>query len=290
MKNFSISIKIIVAVYITLIITSCNTKYRIWVGRENEQKIFNLKYGDHKRHKMDVFLPAQYSRETPVVMIVHGGAWKYGNKNHMKMIQKHLHEKQIPTVNINYRLVSNRKNIRYYHQLDDISKAIYTFNSITEKAKLLPDNYVLLGESAGAHLALLYGYKNPDQIKKIISLSGPTDFYTDQFLKTKYSYYASPTIQDVVGVKFDRKKLSEKFRDASPLANVNHVPTLLFQGDTDYLVNKKQGILLDSALTARQIPHQFIFMKNTGHTPRLFSKKKRDSIILPSITDFILKQ
>ncbi|WP_449398907.1 hypothetical protein [Chryseobacterium wanjuense] len=33
-----------------------------------------------------------------------------------------------------------------------------------------------MGESAGGHLALLYGYQNPEQIKKIISLSGRNRF------------------------------------------------------------------------------------------------------------------
>ncbi len=272
---------------VAVLLSSCNSKYRIWVGKENEQKIFNLSYGAHKKQRMDVFLPANYAQDSPVVMIVHGGSWKYGNKEHMLMIQNHLFKQNIPTVNINYRLVNNRENIRYHHQLQDIASAISSFNAITDRANLLPDNYILLGESAGAHLALLYGYKNPDQIRKIISMSGPTDFYTSDFLKSKYSIYASPTFEDVVGEKFSRKNLSEKFIEASPLANVSPVPTMIFQGDTDFMVNRNQGIKLDSVLTANNIPHKFIYMKNTGHTPRFFSKKKRDSIILPEITNWI---
>lgn len=269
------------------ILTSCSTKYKIWVGPDNAQKIFNLRYGAEKKQRMDIFLPAKYDHESPVVMIVHGGAWKFGNKEHMMMLQDHLHKQNIPTVNINYRLVSGRKNIRYTDQLKDIGAAVNTFNELARRAQLNANNFVLLGESAGAHLALLYGYKNPDQIKKIISLSGPTDFFTPKFLKTTYSVYASPTFQDVVGEKFDRKKLSSKFIEASPVANVSNVPTLLFQGDSDFMVNKRQGLMLDSVLTAKNVPHQFIYMKNTGHVPRLFNKYKRDSIILPAIVNFI---
>ncbi len=281
------AVRLLLLPALSILLTSCNSKYRIWVGKENEQKIFDLSYGAHKKQRMDVFLPAHYARETPVVLIVHGGSWKYGTKEHMLMIQNHLHQQDIPTVNINYRLVSNKQNIRYHHQLQDIASAITAFNGITERANLLPDNYIILGESAGGHLALLYGYKNPEQIRKIISMSSPTDFYTDDFLKSMYSIYASPTFEDVVGEKFNRKNLSEKFMEASPLANVSSVPTLIFQGDTDFMVNRKQGIKLDSVLTANNIPHKFIYMKNTGHTPRFFSKKKRDSIILPEITDWI---
>lgn len=270
-----------------LLLLSCNTKHRIWVGKGMEQKIFNLKYGEHRKQNMDIFLPPYYTPDTPVVLLIHGGFWKFGRKQKMIQIQNFLHRHRIPTVNINYRLVSKKQKITYREQLEDIALSIEKFNSLSGNAGLISDHYILLGESSGAHLALLYGYRNPNQVKKIISLSGPSDFYTSGFLNSVYSRYTSPTIEDVIGEKFDRKKLSEKFKEASPISQVAAVPTLIFQGDRDVLVHKSQGIALDSVLTAMEVPHRFIFMKKTGHTPRLYSKKKRDSIILPAILDWI---
>lgn len=270
-----------------LLLLSCNTKHRIWVGKGMEQKIFNLKYGEHRKQNMDIFLPAYYTPDTPVVLLIHGGFWKFGGKQKMIQIQNFLHRHRIPTVNINYRLVSKKQKISYREQLEDIALSIEKFNSLSGNAGLMSDHYILLGESSGAHLALLYGYRNPNRVKKIISLSGPSDFYTSGFLNSVYSRYTSPTIEDVVGEKFNRKKLSEKFKEASPISQVAAVPTLIFQGDRDFLVHKSQGIALDSVLTAMEVPHRFIFMKKTGHTPRLYSKKKRDSIILPAILDWI---
>ena len=271
------------------LLNSCNSRFRVWVGTNNQQKIYNLKYGEHKRQKMDVFLPTDYPENSPVVLIVHGGAWKYGRKEHMIQIQKMLFENNIPSINMNYRLVSKSKKITYREQLQDIDSAIVKFNSLAEKAELEPNNYIILGESAGGHLALLYGYQNRDKIKKIISLSGPTDFYSKEYLHSFYSKYSSPTIQKVVGEKFDRKNLSEEFQKASPIANITNVPTLLFQGNTDFLVNQHQGLALDSALTSQNIPHKLIFMENTGHAPRFFNKKKRDRIIYPNILEWIKK-
>ncbi|RST26729.1 alpha/beta hydrolase [Chryseobacterium lacus] len=270
-----------------LLLLSCNTKHRIWVGKGMEQKIFNLKYGEHRKQNMDIFLPPYYTPDTHVVLLIHGGFWKFGRKQKMIQIQNFLHRHRIPTVNINYRLVSKKQKITYREQLEDIALSIEKFNSLSGNAGLMSDHYILLGESSGAHLALLYGYRNPNQVKKIISLSGPSDFYTSGFLNSVYSRYTSPTIEDVIGEKFDRKKLSEKFKEASPISQVAAVPTLIFQGDRDFLVHKSQGIALDSVLTAMEVPHRFIFMKKTGHTPRLYSKKKRDSIILPAILDWI---
>jgi len=285
MKKLILNYHFFVLGLIGLVLNSCtNSKFKVWMGKDS-QKIYNLKYGEHKRQKMDVFLPADYPQNSPVILIVHGGAWKYGRKEHMIQIQKMLFENNIPSINMNYRLVS--KHFTYKDQLEDINSVIEKFNALSEKAELLPNNYILLGESAGGHLALLYGYQNPDKIKKIISLSGPTDFYSQEYLQSFYSKYTSGTVQKMVGSKFDRKNLSEDFQKASPIANVTNVPTLLFQGNQDFLVNQKQGLALDSALTKMNIPHKLVFMDKTGHAPRFFNKKKRDSIIYPNILEWI---
>ncbi|WP_295222355.1 alpha/beta hydrolase [uncultured Chryseobacterium sp.] len=290
MKKLILNYHFFVLGLIGLVLNSCNTrKFKVWVGTGNEQKIYNLKYGEHERQKMDVFLPSGYAVNSPVVLLIHGGGWTMGKKEHMIQIQKMLFQHNIPSINMNYRLVSKAKKITYREQLEDIDSAIVKFNSLAEKAELQPDNYILLGESAGGHLALLYGYGHPERVKKIISLSGPTDFYSPQYLNSFYSKYSSPTIQKVVGTKFDRKNLSEEFKKASPIANISDLPTLLFQGNQDFLVNQKQGLALDSALTAQNIAHKFVYMERTGHAPRFFSKRKRDSIIYPNILEWIRK-
>ncbi len=285
MKKLILKYHFFVLGCIGFVLNSCNSKFRVWVGTNNEQKIYNLKYGEHKKQKMDVFLPSDYPVTSPVVLIVHGGAWKYGRKEHMIHIQKMLFKNNIPSINLNYRLVS--KGITYKEQLEDIRTAIEKFNSLAEKAELQRNNYIILGESAGGHLALLYGYQNPEQIMKIISLSAPTDFYSKEYLNSFYSKYSSPTVQSVVGTKFQRKNLSKEFEKASPIANISNVPTLLFQGNRDFLVNKRQGLSLDSALTQLNVPHKLVFMEGAGHAPRFFSKRKRDSIIYPNILNWI---
>lgn len=265
---------------------SCNTKYKVWTDG-SAQKIYNLNYGNERKQRMDIYLPYSYSEETPVTILIHGGGWQYGNKRHMVHIQNFLYKNNLPTININYRFISPDKKITYKQQLEDISFAIEKFNELAPKARLKTNQYILLGESAGAHLALLYGYQNPHQVQKIISLSAPVDFYSEHYLNSFYSRYSSVVFQKVVGVPFDRKNLSDEFRKASPIANISNVPTLIFQGDNDILVNKSQGLALDSVLNERNIEHRMILLKNSGHTPRFFSRKKRDSIIYPNILDWI---
>jgi acetyl esterase/lipase len=167
MKKLILRYHFFVLGLIGFILTSCNTrKFKVWVGTNNEQKIYNLKYGEHKRQKADIFLPSDYPENSPVVLLIHGGAWTLGKKEHMIQIQKMLFKNNIPSINMNYRLVSKSKKITYREQLEDINSVIAKFNELAQKAELQPNNYILLGESAGGHLALLYGYQNPDKIKK----------------------------------------------------------------------------------------------------------------------------
>lgn len=264
-----------------MVFQSCSTKFKT-VENEGSKKMYNLKYGAEKQQRMDVFLPKTYDSEKPVVMIVHGGAWKFGRKEHMKMIQEFLFKENIPSINMNYRLL--KKGILYTDQISDIGDAIKKSNELATSWNVKPSNFVLLGESAGGHLALLYGYKNPQHIKKLISMSSPTDFYSEKYLQSKYGKRSKGIFQKVVGEKFQNNL--ESFKNASPIANISSIPTLIFQGDRDFMVNKDQGLALDSALTAQKIPHRLVYMEKSGHVPR-FVKWKRDSLIFPNILSFI---
>ncbi|MBS1548597.1 MAG: alpha/beta hydrolase [Bacteroidetes bacterium] len=270
-----------------LFLLSCTSsnKYFVINADKESQKIYNLPYGLDPRHKMDVYLPPNH-RQLPMVILVHGGAWKYGDKSHMRQIQQMLFLKDIPSAAINYRLVS--KNTTYHQQLQDLDLALNKLKKESENGLFSPNQFILLGESAGGHLALLYGYHHPEEILKIIALSAPTDFFSQQFLQSTYSTYVLPTIEKLVGEKMNRKNPSKAFENASPIAQVSSVPTLIFQGGKDWLVSKKQGFALDSVLSEKKIPHRFIFMKNAGHVPRLHNQNLRDTVIYPEIVHWIL--
>jgi hypothetical protein len=66
---------------ISFLLQSCNTRFRVWVGPDGQQKIYNLKYGEHKRQKMDIFLPKDYAVDSPVVLIYmeEPGLWEERN-------------------------------------------------------------------------------------------------------------------------------------------------------------------------------------------------------------------
>lgn len=262
---------------------SCSSAFKT-VEKGAAKKIYNLKYGQNPRNVMDVFLP-EHADNVPLVMIVHGGAWMYGRKEHMWNVRNYLYNNHVPTASINYRLV--KKGITYQQQLEDIDEAVKFAKAHASEWNVDPARLIVLGESAGGHLVLLYGYTHPDEVYKIVSMSGPTDFYSEEYLKNRYYNRSHGTFQKVVGAKYGEEGAVEKFRAASPLAQVADVPTLMFQGNRDYLVNHSQGRALDSVLTSKGYRHEFVYMNGAGHVPRIFRPKMRDSLVFPKILEFV---
>lgn len=271
---------------ISFIIHSCSTKMNT-VERENgEKKIYNLRYGSNPRNIMDVFIPANLDKQKPVAFIIHGGAWVFGNKSHVRMFQRFFQKNGIASVNINYSLVDKNTNIN--HVMKDVEKAINRSNLVLDSLKIPNQQYIFLGESAGGHIAMLYAYQNPTIAKKVISLAGPTDFYSETFLQSNYFKRASPTFEKVVGEKYNLQEISENFKKASPLYHVSNVPTLIFQGGKDHLVDKTQSIALAKKLQEKGVEHELIYMEKSMHAPRVF-KNPRENIIYPKILEWFSK-
>ena len=42
--------------------------------------MLNVSYGSHIRQVYDIYLPANRDTSTPVILMIHGGAWKTGQK------------------------------------------------------------------------------------------------------------------------------------------------------------------------------------------------------------------
>ncbi|MGI9526627.1 MAG: alpha/beta hydrolase [Weeksellaceae bacterium] len=266
-----------------IVFNACAT-HRVKVDKYGNQKHYNVSYGELKDHKMDVFIPKN-PQDTSFVILVHGGGWTIGSKSHVRSVQKFLLHSGIPSANIDYRLVKG--DITYKEQIEDLNQAThFILDSLENKPQL-----ILLGESSGGHISMLYGYNNPDIVDKIITFAGPADLYSERYQKTKlYKSYTEPTFKKIVGEK-DKpfESIIPKLKEASPISQVSNVPTLTFQGTLDILVNKEQSLALDSVLTEKGVPHELVLIKNANHTPR-FMPWWRNKVINPKILEFIKKQ
>lgn len=263
MLHFNINqIKLIAFVVILgLLLASCRTQ-RVVKDRHQNTKYYNLIYGEHKRNLYDVFVPAQLEDST-LVLVIHGGGWRMGNKSHIRQAQRKLLQNGIASVSMNYPLANKKTN--YTHQLDAVDQLVHQLKDSIGNREL-----ALLGESSGSHISLLYAYRHPEFIAKVITFSAPTDLYSSDYTdKSFYHWYTKSAFSRAVGEKYAWKdSIPKSFKEASPISQVGDVPTLMIQGTWDLLVNQQQAKTLDRVLTQKEIPHKLVLIKGANHTPR----------------------
>ncbi|MYM66179.1 carboxylesterase family protein [Pseudoduganella sp. FT55W] len=111
-------------------------------------------YGPDPRQRYDVYLPAK-ADHAPVIFMVHGGAWRTGDKANAQVVQnKVLHWTQRGTivVSINYRLLPASSVAT---QAEDVATALAAVQAKAANWGGDRAKFVLMGHSAGAHLVAL---------------------------------------------------------------------------------------------------------------------------------------
>ena len=101
--------------------------------------------------------------KNPVILWVHGGAWKFGDKSrslHAK--PKAFTQAGYVTVALNYRF---HPAASWQEQADDVARAAKWLTSHISNYGGDPRRIILMGHSAGAHLAALTG-ADPSYLKK----------------------------------------------------------------------------------------------------------------------------
>ena len=226
----------------------------------------NIAYGKDSLQKMDVYLPSNRSTDsTKVIVLIHGGGWAGGDKAEFAAAIPVLQQKlpQYAIVNINYRLANKLTN-HFPTQENDVKMALqFIVDHATEYN--ISKEVVLLGASAGAHLALLQAYKYTDPVepKAVISFFGPADM-VDLYNSTNNSYYQMG-LQLLIGGTPESKPAV--FEQASPIHFVNKQspPTLLLHGGKDGLVPVAQSKKLKAQLDKAGVPSELVVYGNEGH-------------------------
>lgn len=114
--------------------------------------IYDIAYGENECHKMDVYYPKYIEiSKLPVIFYIHGGAWVACNKETNRAYSEYLASFGYCVVNMDYRLLP-KTDIK--GQVQDVVKAILYFDKEVE-LEVNKKDYILMGDSAGAHMASL---------------------------------------------------------------------------------------------------------------------------------------
>ena len=113
----------------------------------------DLAYGPHPRQRLDVYLPG--TARGPILLMVHGGAWAFGDKRAAAMILpkvRHWTAQGFVVASANYRFIPDASPAE---QARDIARALALLQKEAPRWGADPARVVLMGHSAGAHLVAL---------------------------------------------------------------------------------------------------------------------------------------
>ncbi|GHE35395.1 hypothetical protein GCM10017673_42740 [Streptosporangium violaceochromogenes] len=110
-------------------------------------------YGPHTHQRMDVWRHMDGLRR-PGVFLIHGGWWSSGDKKYMAEITRSYAAQGYAVFNLNYRL---SRDAPWPAQRNDVLDAVTTARRHAAAWSFDPNDYVIVGFSAGGHLAASAG-------------------------------------------------------------------------------------------------------------------------------------
>ncbi len=114
------------------------------LGAAELQAEQNIAYGPAERQRLDVSTP-ESEQPAPVVLWIHGGAWKFGDKSHLNSKPEWLAGEGWALVAMNYRFVPQ---VTWREQAADVAAAAKWIQTEGAKHGLDASRIVLMGHSA----------------------------------------------------------------------------------------------------------------------------------------------
>lgn len=221
--------------------------------------------------KLDIASPAGGEGPFPGVIVIHGGAWRGGNKKDVRLVLAEFARRGYVAVSPQYRFCPKEP---FPAQVYDVKAAVRWMRSHAKDYKLDPDHIGATGFSAGGHLALMLGVTGPkdglegdvpsdapsSRVQAVVNYFGPTDLSAADIPTV-----SKPLVRDFLGGTAEEKPRDAK--RASPLTYVtkDDPPTLTFQGTKDPLVPHTQAVLLADAQSSAGVTGRVELLVGAGH-------------------------
>ena len=228
--------------------------------------------------KLDLYTPKEPVGELPLIVWIHGGAWRAGSKSSCPALR--FLERGFVVASISYRL---SQTAIYPAQIHDCKGAIRWLRKSASAYSFDPQRIGVWGSSAGGHLVALLGTSGDveelegevgvtgisSRVQAVCDFSGPTDFLQ----MDAHSKPGAPIVHDamdspesqLVGGPIQENR--EKVARANPITFVSgdDPPIIIFHGDRDPLVPHHQSVILHDALEKAGVDVTFRTVKGAGH-------------------------
>ena len=126
------------------------------LGVAGAKKLTDVSYGNGAKEALDAYVPANASH-APIIVMVHGGAWRIGDKEHSRVIEnkgKEYLSKGYLFISIGYPLLPEANPLQ---QVDAVARAVVFVQKYADEWGGDTDKLILMGHSAGAHIVAMLG-------------------------------------------------------------------------------------------------------------------------------------
>lgn len=246
---------------------------------------------------MTVFTPCDAPPHRPMVVAIHGGAFRKGNRGRMDGMATFLAGQGFIAATIDYRLAPEHPFPAA--AADAVAAVRYVKANATEFSGD-PQRVATLGASAGGNLAMMAAYcRNPDadfgecgdssvspEVSAVVSIFGPSDFTVGV---DRAPWYLRRLAVDYVGTTYDADPARWKLASPRYHATADSPPTLIVHGEYDRVVSFAQATLLDRELDRLGVPHWLVRVK-TGHGFLVpLGADRHSHAVLPAIATFLTR-
>ena len=220
--------------------------------------------------KLDIYRRKDIDRPKPLLVFIHGGAWKTGKKEDYLRYLVDFAQRGYITATLSYRLT---KEARFPAQVQDVMCGVRWLKAHAEEYFINPERVAVIGGSAGGHLAMMIGYASDvpelegpcqadtvsSRVQAVVNLYGPVDLTTDIAIERA-------SVKQLIGKTF--KEAPELYAEASPITYItpDDPPTLIFHGTLDDIVPISQSDTLKVRLDEAGIPNEYHRLKGWPHT------------------------
>ncbi|MCX5784637.1 MAG: alpha/beta hydrolase [Elusimicrobia bacterium] len=228
-------------------------------------------------------MPEKAEHPLPLIIWIHGGAWKGGDKNTPLGIR--FISRGYALASINYRLSGEAK---FPAQINDCRAAVRYLRAHAREWGIHPDYIAVWGGSAGGHLVSLLGttadIKNFDgkdsgpasvspRVQAVVDWYGPSDAQMP-------GMFNSSVFKDLIGGSPEEYK--EKALLASPILYVssNSAPFLIMHGEQDHTVSIQHSVRLYEALKKAGVEATYKPIPGAGHGGKEFTKTENLKVIM----------